>query len=68
MFVSRLLRAKLVEKGKSNDDAASALGIDASTFSKKMNGTSDFKRSEIQILRSFLKLSVEESESIFFAD
>ena len=47
MFVSRLLRAKLVEKGKSNDDAASALGIDVSTFSKKMNGTSDFKRSEI---------------------
>ena len=68
MFVSRLLKAKLVEKGKSNDDAAAALGIDTSTFSKKLNGISDFKRTEIELLRNFLKLSVKESEAIFFAN
>lgn len=68
LFISRLLKAKMVEKGFGNDDVAAAIGIDSSTFSKKLNGTSDFKRTEIQIVRSFLNLSVEESESIFFAD
>ena len=67
MFMNRLLKAKMVEKGVSNEDVATAIGIDSSTFSKKLNGASDFKRAEIQIIRSFLHLSVEESESIFFA-
>ena len=58
----------MVEKDKSNEEVSTALGIDSSTFSKKLNGISEFKRTEIQIIRSFLNLSVEESESIFFAD
>lgn len=68
MFKSRMLKAKMVEKDKSNEEVSTALGIDSSTFSKKLNGISEFKRTEIQIIRSFLNLSVEESESIFFAD
>ena len=68
MFKSRMLKAKMVEKDKSNEEVSAALGIDSSTFSKKLNGISEFKRTEIQIIRSFLNLSVEESESIFFAD
>lgn len=67
LFMNRLLKAKMVANGVSNEDVAAAIGIDSSTFSKKLNGTSDFKRTEIQIIRSFLNLSVEESESIFFA-
>lgn len=63
-----MLKAKMVEKDKSNEEVSTALGIDSSTFSKKLNGISEFKRTEIQIIRSFLNLSVEESESIFFAD
>lgn len=68
MFKSRMLKARMVEKDKSNEEVAAALGIDSSTFSKKLNGISEFKRTEIQIIRSFLNLSVEESEAIFFAD
>ena len=68
MFKSRMLKAKMVEKDKSTEEVSAALGIDSSTFSKKLNGISEFKRTEIQIIRSFLNLSVEESESIFFAD
>ena len=68
MFKSRLLKAKMVEKDITNEDVSTALGIDCSTFSKKLNGISDFKRTEIQLIRNFLNLTTEESEAIFFAD
>lgn len=68
MLNDRLLRAKIVEKGKTFSEVASILGIDVSTFSKKINNLTEFKRSEMQIIRMFLELSVEESEAIFFAE
>lgn len=67
MYNDKLLKAKIVEKGKSRSDLASVLGIDISTLSKKLNGTAEWKRSEMQIIRSFLALTIEESEAIFFA-
>lgn len=68
MYNDKLLKAKIVEKGKSRSDIASVLGIDISTFSKKLNGVAEWKRSEMQIVRNSLGLTVEESETIFFAE
>ena len=41
------------------------LGIDRSTFSKKMNGQSEFKLSEIQMIISLLH--IDDPGPIFFA-
>jgi predicted transcriptional regulator len=58
----------MVEKGITKTEIASALGIDAATLYRKLNGISDFKRQEIEIIRSRLGLTVNEAEAIFFAD
>ncbi|MEE1137295.1 MAG: DUF739 family protein [Acutalibacteraceae bacterium] len=68
MYNDKILKGKIVEKGKSRSDMASVLGIDISTLSKKLNGTTEWKRSEMQIIRNYLGLTLEESESIFFAE
>lgn len=49
-------------------DVASAIGINEATLYRKVNGTSDFTRNEIQIIKQFLDLTSDEVESIFFAD
>lgn len=67
MFRPELLKAKMVEL---NIDAAylsDKLGINITTFYRKINGNSEFDRSEMQIIRSELRLSKEEMDSIFFA-
>lgn len=67
MFYSNKLLAKMIEKGISKTEMASALGVDAATLYRKLNGASDFKRQEIEIIRNRLKLTVNEAEAIFFA-
>ena len=67
MFYANRLLAKMVEKGISKNDIASAMGIDNATLYRKLNGDSDFKRQEIEVVKSFLGLSIEEAEAIFFA-
>lgn len=60
----------LVEKIKENDmtfeSFATELGINYSTLYRKLNGESDFTRSEIQISKNVLKLDVNTADSIFF--
>jgi transcriptional regulator with XRE-family HTH domain len=68
MFYANRLLAKMTEKGISKTDIASALGVDSATLYRKLNGDSEFKRSEIEILRNRLNLTVNEAEAIFFAD
>jgi transcriptional regulator with XRE-family HTH domain len=68
MFKANLFRAKLKEFDKTIDDMAVVLGISSATVSRKINGSSEFKRNEIQLLRYALKLSDDEVNAIFFAE
>ena len=68
MFKANLFRAKLKEFDKTIEDMAVVLGISSATVSRKINGISEFKRNEIQLLRYALKLSDDEVNAIFFAE
>lgn len=68
MFYPNRLLAAMTEKGISKSEIASALGVDGATFYRKINGYSEFKRTEIEIIRNRLSLTVNEAEAIFFAD
>lgn len=67
MFKANLFKAALVEHGKTAREAAEAIGVNEATLYRKMNGTSDFTRNEIQLIRQFLHLTTDDVERIFFA-
>lgn len=67
MFNRDLFRAKIVANGKTMKDAATAIGCSEASLSRKVNGTSDFTRNEIQLFREAFGLSSEEVSLIFFA-
>ena len=67
MFMVNLFKAKLTEKKKSVPEIAAVIGVNQATLHRKMNGTSDFTRNEIQLIRHALSLTVEEVDNIFFA-
>lgn len=67
MFQKNLFRAKLVSLEITLKDAASIIGVNEATLHRKMNGSSDFTRNEIQLLRQALKLTAAEVDEIFFA-
>lgn len=67
MFKANMLLAKMAERGISRADLASALGINNATLFRKFNGTADFKRSEIEIIKNYLGLSIQDAGDIFFA-
>ena len=66
MLNKNKLRGKIVEKGYSVRTIAAEIGLNKATFYRKMNGTSDFTREEIQKIAVLLDLSVQEKEEIFF--
>lgn len=45
---------------------AVVLDINPSTLSRKLNGTTEFNREEIQKIKNLLHLSISEINSIFF--
>lgn len=61
-----LLEYEMKRKGVTAIQLSEHLGIDRSTFSKKCNGQSEFKQSEIQSIIRFLEIS--DPTPIFFAD
>lgn len=65
MFDKRKLQAQMVLKGLTGREVSEMLGIDESTFSRKMNN-GNFTRSEIAKLIEIL--SLDDPISIFFAD
>lgn len=67
MFNKNLLKAKMVELGVSHEKLSNLLGLNSATLYRKMNGISDFSRSEMQIIRSVLMLSADDADAIFFA-
>lgn len=64
MFNKAKFKAAMAMAGKTQKDVAEVLHINDSTLYRKMNGLSEFDRSEIQILCEFLKL--ETPMEIFF--
>lgn len=64
---SELLKYHAAKAGYSMAKLAAALGVNASTLSRKMRGETDFTRSEIVIIRKCLHLTLEEADAIFFA-
>lgn len=67
MFDKNKFRAKIIESGLTTEKLANVLGINAATLYRKINGNSDFSRSEIQILRQVLNMSPQAMDEIFFA-
>ncbi len=61
------LRAKIIEKSFKMYEVANHLNISTTTLYRKMCGNSDFTRSEIQLIKEFLNLSVKDCNDIFFA-
>lgn len=67
MFDRNRFRYYLAKRGKTQECVAEYLGINSATLYRKMTGSSDFTRQEIQDTKELLSLSDEEAMSIFFA-
>lgn len=67
MFNLKMLKAKMVEKGKSAIFLSNEIGVCEATFYRKMSRDGDFTRFEIEKITCALQLTNEERESIFFA-
>ena len=65
---SKKLKIKLLELDKSLDELAAYIGCNIATLYRKLNGESDFSRSEVQLIAAFLSLSASDVNSIFFDD
>lgn len=66
MTNTSLLRKKIDESGYKLRFIASKLDITYQGFLKKINNETEFKASEMQILRELLNLTDAEFEQIFF--
>lgn len=68
LFKKNEFKAEVVRRDKTLEDVARAIGIDIATLHRKINGASDFYRSEIEKIIKYLNLSNEDVLRIFFAD
>ena len=66
MFDKKRLQAQMVLAGMNVKDVSAALGINETTFYRKLNNDGDFSRKEISQLVEILK--IEDPMLIFFAD
>ncbi len=66
MFNPNLLKAKIIEKGKTTLQMCSEMGICEATFYRKMARDGDFSRFEIKKISDALHLSGDERNAIFF--
>ena len=60
------LRGRIAECRMSISEFCKVAGFSRSTFDRKLNGESEFTRSEIERIISVLKLSDDEARAIFF--
>lgn len=60
-------RAEMVRQGMTVNDVSEKIGIDRASMYRKMNGTSDFMRNEIEKIINVLHLSGDDVLRIFFA-
>lgn len=68
MLERNKFRGAIVSRGYTVDAIADLVGINQATLYRKINGTSEFTRQEIQTIRLALDMSDEEVMNIFFAD
>ena len=66
MFNARKLRAAMVLAGVSGKQLAEKMGINESTFYRKMNADGDFRRDEINVI--IKECHILNPHDIFFAD
>lgn len=63
------LKGKIVERGMNVETLASLIGIDRSTFYRRLNNRGEtFTVKEVNLIREHLKLSKEEAMEIFFTN
>lgn len=62
------LKGKIMERGTTQEALAKALGINKSTFYRKMQQGGNFTIKEVNLIVLALHLSKDEAMSIFFAD
>lgn len=62
------LRGKIVENGYSCKTFSDAIGIGRTALYRKLNGTTEFSRSEIQAITTVLHLTSEQLLDIFFGN
>lgn len=67
MFQKNEFKAEVMRRGLSLEDVANALKINPVSLHRKMNGTSDFYRGEIELIINLLGLSGDDVIRIFFA-
>lgn len=66
MLNKNKLKAKVIENGLTMEKVAKELDINVTTLYRKINGTSDFTRSEMHKIKDLLNLSVKDAVDIFF--
>lgn len=64
----RAFRAVMVLHGDTQKAVAEALGVTQKTIADKINGSSDFKQSEIRALIDRYGLTPAQVDNIFFGD
>lgn len=62
------LKVAIAESGLNQEQIAEMLGVSLCTLNYKLNGTSEFKASEIKKLAELLHLDADKVMKIFFAD
>jgi predicted transcriptional regulator len=67
VFKAELLKAQMVAKGINAEELADKIGINTITLYRKMNGKTEFTRSEMQIIKAIFNLNKGEMDAIFFA-
>jgi hypothetical protein len=64
---SKELKVQMIRQEKSVDDLCAALGINRSTWFRKIGGESEFTQGEIAGLRFELELDDHQTADIFFS-
>lgn len=62
------LRGKIIAKGLTVQSFCDQHGFVRSTFDRKLNGTSEFDRDEIERIINALDLTWDDARNIFFTD
>lgn len=61
------LKGKIVERNTTQEELATTIGIDKSTFYRKMKQNGNFSIKEVNLIVSALNLSKDEAMSNFFS-
>lgn len=62
------LRGKITAKGMNVQSFCDQYGFVRSTFDRKLNGTTEFNRDEMETIIDALDLTWDDIRTIFFAD